>query len=132
MPRQTFSDRTKRTPLAGIDRLDRLCIHSVCVRIIKAKFLRDAARQYPKAGAYLATWNKTVRQAAWRSLSDLRQSYPSADIVRVASGKPVIVFNVCGNTYRLIVAMHFNRQMAYTLHFITHAEYSKDRWKDEL
>ena len=50
----------------------------------------------------------------------------------VQSGKPVIVFNVCGNTYRLIVAMHFNSQMAYTLRFLTHAEYDRDDWKDEL
>ena len=42
-----------------------------------------------------------------------------------------LVFNVCGNTYRLIVAMHFDRQMAYTLRFPTHAQYSADRWKDE-
>jgi mRNA interferase HigB len=44
----------------------------------------------------------------------------------------VIVFNVCGNRYRLIVAMHFNSQMAYTLRFLTHAEYDRDDWKDEL
>jgi mRNA interferase HigB len=44
----------------------------------------------------------------------------------------VLVFNVCGNSYRLIVAMHFDRQMAYTLRFLTHADYSQDRWKDEL
>ena len=44
----------------------------------------------------------------------------------------MLVFNVCGNTYRLIVAIHFDRQLVYTLRFLTHAEYSKDRWKDEL
>jgi hypothetical protein len=32
----------------------------------------------------------------------------------------------------LIVAIHFDRQMVYTLRFFTHAEYSKGRWKDEL
>jgi len=41
------------------------------------------------------------------------------------------VFNVCGNTYRLIVAIHFDHQTAYTLRFLTHAEYCKDRWKNE-
>jgi mRNA interferase HigB len=44
----------------------------------------------------------------------------------------VIVFNVCGNQYRLIVAMHFNKQMAYTLRFLTHSEYGRDDWKNEL
>ncbi len=115
-----------------IDRHGCLCIHSVCVRIVKEKFLRDAAEQYPKAARYLAAWVKTVRLAHWRSFADVRRAYPSADLVRAGSGKPVLVFNVCGNDYRLIVAMHFDRQMAYTLRFLTHAEYSRDRWKDEL
>ncbi|MGH7968150.1 MAG: type II toxin-antitoxin system HigB family toxin [Limisphaerales bacterium] len=99
---------------------------------MKEKFLRDAAERYPKAAKYLAAWVRTVRAAAWRNLADVRGSYPSADMVLVGSRKPVIVFNVCGNTYRLIVAMHFDGQMAYTLRFLTHAEYSKDNWKDEL
>ena len=104
----------------------------MCVRIVKEKFLCDAAAQYPKAAKYLAAWTKTVRAAAWRNMADVRRCYGSADVVHVRSGKPVIVFNVCGNTYRLIVAMHFNSQMAYTLRFLTHAEYDRDDWKDEL
>ena len=108
------------------------CIHSVRVRIVKEKFLKDAAEQYPKAARYLTAWVRIVRLAAWRNLAEVRQNYPSADLVRVGSGKTVLVFNVCGNSYRLIVAMHFDRQMAYTLRFLTHAEYSTDRWKDEL
>ena len=102
------------------------------MRIVKEKFLRDSAENYPKAAKYLAAWAKTARSATWRSLADVRAGYPSADMVRVSSGKAVIVFNACGNSYRLIVAMHFDRQTAYTLRFLTHAEYSKDRWKDNL
>ena len=102
------------------------------MRIIKEKFLRDAAEEYPKAAKYLAVWVKTVRAARWRSLAELRATYPSADMVTVASGNKALVFNVCGNTYRLIVAIHFDRQMVYTLRFLTHAEYSKDEWEDEL
>lgn len=102
------------------------------MRIIKEKFLRDAAEQYPKATKYLAMWITTVKAAAWRNMADVRACYRSADIVHVRSGKPVTVFNVCGNTYRLIVGLHFNRQIAYTLRFLTHAEYDRDDWKDEL
>ena len=65
-------------------------------------------------------------------MADVRGCYPNADTVRVRSGRAVIVFNVCGNTYRLIVALHFNSQMAYTLRFLTHAEYDRDGWKEEL
>jgi mRNA interferase HigB len=102
------------------------------VRVIKEKFLRDAATQHPKAAKYLVAWRVIVRAATWRNLADVRRSYPNADLVRVSSGKSVLVFNVCGNTYRLIVAMHFDRQMAFTLRFLTHAEYDRNDWKNEL
>jgi mRNA interferase HigB len=102
------------------------------VRILKEKFLREAAEQYPKAAKYLTAWTAHVRAAAWRNMAEVRGSYGSADIVHVRSGRPVIVFNVCGNQYRLIVAMHFNKQMAYTLRFLTHSEYGRDDWKNEL
>ena len=104
----------------------------MCVRIIKEKFLQDVAEHYPNAAKYIAAWTATVNAAVWRNLVDVRRCYPSADLVMVSSKKPVIVFNVCGNTYRMIVAMHFDRQTAYTLRFLTHADYSKDTWKDEL
>ena len=102
------------------------------MRIVKEKFLRDAAEEYPKAAKYLATWILVLRAARWRSLAEVRQIYPSADLVRVACGRSPVVFNVCGNQYRLIAAIHFDRQMVYTLRFLTHAEYSKGTWKDEL
>lgn len=102
------------------------------MRIIKEKFLRDAAEQYPKAAKYLAAWTANVRAASWQNMVELRNFYGSADVVHVRSGKPVVVFNVCGNTYRLIVAMHFNSRMAFTLCFLTHAEYDRDAWKDDL
>ncbi len=102
------------------------------MRIVKEGFLQDAACEDPKVAKYLAAWTGTVRAARWRNLAELRRVYPSADSVAVGSGKSVIVFNVCGNNYRLIVALHFDRQIAYELRFLTHADYSKDRWKNEL
>jgi mRNA interferase HigB len=102
------------------------------VRIIKEGFLVRVARDYPKAAGYLETWRQVVRRAVWRNLVELRRTYPATDAVKVQSGRRVLVFNVCGNDYRLVVAAHFNRQIIYTLRFLTHVEYSKDRWKDTL
>jgi mRNA interferase HigB len=44
----------------------------------------------------------------------------------------VVVFNVGGDDFRLVCAVHFNTGMVFALRFMTHAEYSKDAWKDEL
>jgi mRNA interferase HigB len=50
----------------------------------------------------------------------------------VKSGNDVIVFNACGNRYRLVTAIHFNRGQLYVLRFMPHAEYDKDNWKNQL
>jgi mRNA interferase HigB len=102
------------------------------MRIVKEAFLLQVAREYPKAASFLEAWRKIVRLANWRDLIEVRRTYPATDAVKVESGRQVLVFNVCGNDYRLIVAAHFNRQIVYTLRFLTHAEYSKNRWKDTL
>jgi mRNA interferase HigB len=102
------------------------------VRIIKEAFVKDASVLYPKAAKYLEAWRKIVRLAEWRSLPDVRKTYASADAVTVRSKRTVTVFNVCGNDYRLIVAIHYKSQIVYMLRFLTHADYSKDKWKDEL
>ena len=92
----------------------------------------QAGIDFPRAARFLEHRTAIVRAAEWKNLVDVRKTYPSADAVKVQSGRQVVVFNVCGNDYRLLAAMHFNRQVVYTLRFMTHAEYSKDRWKDEL
>jgi len=102
------------------------------VRIIKVGFLVAAGRKYPLAARHLDAWRKSVKVATWRNLVDVRRTYPDTDAVKVGSGRQVLIFNIRRNDYRMIVAAHFNRQIVYTLRFMTHAEYSKDRWKDTL
>jgi mRNA interferase HigB len=102
------------------------------LRIIKEQFLKESAPANSKAGRWLENWRTAVRAAEWRSIDDVRKTYPSADSVKVASGRSVTVFNVCGNDYRLLAALHYDKQRVYTLQFLTHAEYDKNRWKKDL
>jgi mRNA interferase HigB len=73
-----------------------------------------------------------MRRERFRHFADLRRIFRSADQVRVASDKPVVVFNICGNNYRLICAIHYNTGKVFLLRFLTHAQYDKDQWKEEL
>jgi mRNA interferase HigB len=77
-------------------------------------------------------WLKLAREARWRNIHELRQTLPSADGVRVASGRTVTAFNIGGNKYRLVVAIHYAWTMVYVLRFMSHAEYDKAKWKAEL
>ena len=49
-----------------------------------------------------------------------------------ALGHEVTVFNVAGNKYRLLAAIHYNRQKLFVLAILTHAEYSRGGWKEQL
>jgi mRNA interferase HigB len=102
------------------------------VRVIKPSTVRAFERAHANASAALERWLEVADAADWRTLHDVRRSFRSADEVRVASGRTVVVFNIGGNNYRLITAIHYNRRKVFVLRFMTHAEYDKDRWKDEL
>ncbi len=102
------------------------------MKVIKAATVHLWARQHPTAAPSLSGWLTLVKAAKFKDFTALRQVYRSADWVQVASGRNVIVFNISGNNYRLIAAVHFNTQRVFALRFMTHAEYSKNRWKETL
>lgn len=102
------------------------------MHVITRKRLREFAVEHADAAAPLDDWYQTVSKAKWRSIQDVRRSYPHADAVTVASGNDVTVFNVAGNKYRMVTAIHYNAQRVYVLSVMTHAEYGKGKWKATL
>jgi mRNA interferase HigB len=102
------------------------------MRIIKTSALRKFWEAHPEAEASLRTWIGQTKAAQWRHFPDVRRTFSNADLVVVTSGRPVIVFNISHNRYRLIAAAHFNTRIVYTLMVLTHKEYDRDRWKEQL
>ena len=102
------------------------------MRIIKEVFLKAATAQFPRAKEALDSWVDVVKLAQWTNPVQLKESFPDVDPVKVKSGKTVYVCDIRGNEFRLIIAVHFNRQCVFTLRFLTHAEYDRRKWKDEL
>jgi mRNA interferase HigB len=90
------------------------------------------AGDHARAATSLRRWVKVVRPIRWRSFTEMRRTFPSADLVTVKSGRKVMVFNVGGHEFRLVCAVHFNTEMVFALRFLSREEYSKDIWKDEL
>jgi mRNA interferase HigB len=99
------------------------------MRIIKPATVKRWASRHADASAALDKWMTLIENAEWKNLAELHAVFSSADEVTVQSGRRVVVFNIGGNKYRLIAAIHYNTQIVFALLFMTHAEYSKDRWK---
>jgi mRNA interferase HigB len=102
------------------------------VRIISRRRLREFWIKHPRAEASLRRWEQVVQDADWRTFADVRNTFGDADQVMVASGETVVVFNIAGNHYRLVTSIKYRTHLVYTLIVMTHAEYSRNRWKDEL
>lgn len=99
------------------------------MRIIKRSTLAGYWRRHPEAEAPLRQWLRVAAVADWASIRDARSVFPHADAVVVASGNTVTVFNVGGGKYRLVVAIKYRTRTIYIREFMSHAEYSTDRWK---
>ena len=103
----------------------------VKVRVISRKALRTFAERHPEAGAPLGAWFKLASHCAARNLAELKQTFASVDLVRIGS-RDFFVFNIEGNKYRLVAAIHFDAQRLFVRRLMTHPEYSKELWKKAI
>jgi len=94
------------------------------VYVISRKKLREAAERHKDIASSLDAWYRLTNRAEWQSLADVRQLFPSADAV----GR-FTVFNIKGDSYRLITEINYRGRRLYIRHVLTHAEYDKGGWK---
>lgn len=95
------------------------------MHIITRKRLNDFAQKHPDAISALQHWYKQAKSKDFNSFVELRKTFPSADQV----GK-LTVFNIGGDKFRLIAAIHYNRRKVYIRAVLTHREYDEDSWKE--
>lgn len=69
----------------------------------------------------LKAWYQEAKHAAWKSPNDVKEQYRSASIV----GNNRIVFNICGNKYRLVVKVNYEAQWIFIRFVGTHKECDK-------
>lgn len=94
------------------------------MHIISRKAIRRFTQNYPDSISSLSAWFRIIKANRFHSFHELQRVFAKADMVG-----NLVVFNIGGNKYRLIAAIHFNRQKVYIRHILTHAEYDRGGWK---
>lgn len=94
------------------------------MHIITRKRIQEFVVKYPDSQPSLENWYRIVKETEYDSFNEVKQHFRSADYV-----DGLVVFNIGGNKYRLIAAIHFNRKKVYIRHILTHQEYDRDKWK---
>jgi mRNA interferase HigB len=90
-------------------------------RVFAKSTLREFWERYPDAEQYLKTWFDTAMNSGWKSPSDVKQTYVNASILK--EGR--IVFNIKGNSYRLVVKINFEKQWIFIRFIGSHKEYDR-------
>lgn len=96
------------------------------MHLISIRNLRADAGKYPDVVESVNSWYQVVKSASWQNFNEVIQVYPTADVVGNFT-----IFNIKGNTYRLIVSIDYEIQTVYYKYFLTHADYNKEKWKND-
>ena len=91
------------------------------MRVIAVKTLRDYWEIFPQAEPALLAWYEEAEAAQWTNPDELKQQYRSASILTDKR----VVFNIHGNTFRLIVDIEFRLKIVFIVWFGTHKQYDK-------
>lgn len=91
------------------------------MHVISIKALKTCWEKHADAEAPLKAWYHEAKNANWRSFNDIKALYRSADVL---PGNRV-VFDIKGNTYRLIVRINYASGTIFIRFVGTHAEYRK-------
>lgn len=98
--------------------------YRVVVRIIAKRTLRqfwESAPRFSDARAALEDWHAQVSLSDWTTPAAVKAQYGDASILKGSR----VVFNICGNKYRLLVKINYAYRVVYIRFIGTHAAYDQ-------
>lgn len=98
-----------------------LIIFRCVMRVIAKKTLIDFWKKHKDAEQPLRAWYHETINAEWNTHHDVKKLYKTASILK----NNRVVFNIAGNKYRLIAAIHYKYHIVYIRFIGTHKEYDK-------
>jgi mRNA interferase HigB len=91
------------------------------MRIIAVGTLKAFWARHPQAEVPLRAWYAEASRADWATPADVKAAHRDASFI----GNKRVIFNIKGNDYRLVVAMHYNKQRMFIRFVGKHSEYDK-------
>lgn len=90
-------------------------------RIFAKSTLKEYWEKHPDSELYLKTWYDTAMNTVWRTPNEVKKTFTNASILKDSR----IVFNIKGNSYRLIARFNYEKQWIFIRFIGTHSEYDK-------
>jgi len=89
------------------------------MRVIAKGTLQAFWESHQDAKGPLSAWYYEAKRSDWASPQKIKERYPTASII----DDKRVVFNIGGNKYRLVTAIHYAAKIVYVRWVGTHAQY---------
>src|SRR5262249_55466365 len=98
------------------------------MKILNIEGIEKFVKKHADARGAFERWRQITEVANWKSFEDVKRESPAADRYKTCS-----IFDIGGNKYRLIAKINYGEglQVVRVRKAMTHAEYSKDKWKTD-
>ena len=94
------------------------------MRVIDRKTIDSFIRKHSDAKSSIESWHQEALDACWKNTMDIKNRYASASFL----GDNYVIFNIKGNSYRLVTKVAYKQQTVLIKWIGTHAEYSKKKF----
>jgi mRNA interferase HigB len=121
---------SRNTDRSGVDKMSSIG-YSVRMDIRGKLVIEKFTAKHQDAEKPLSRWIAVTENARWGNFSQVRDTFRSADLFR-KDGVVYVIFNIGGNKYRLVTEIAYDEVLVVVDVVMTHAEYSKDKWKGRL
>lgn len=91
------------------------------MRIIAVRTLKEYCEEFSQAEQALLSWYEEAEAANWGNPKELKSQYRNASVLTDKR----VVFNIHGNTFRLIVDIEYRLKIVFIVWFGTHKQYDK-------
>lgn len=91
------------------------------MNVVTKRILQAFWTKRPNAKGPLIAWHDHAKAAQWRTPQDIKNDFRSADFV----GDNRVIFDIGGNSYRLVVRVSYTFKQILVKFVGTHADYDK-------
>lgn len=91
------------------------------MRVIAKKTLKEFWERHNDCEQQLKSWYDEAIDMKWSSTRDIKALYPSVSFLNDNR----VVFNIKGNSYRLVVKVNYHYKMVWIRFIGTHAQYDR-------
>jgi len=91
------------------------------MKVIARKYIDEFIKAHPDGKSSIESWYYEAVNASWKTNMDIKRRYASASFLE----KNHVIFNIKGNSYRLVTQIAYKSGVVYIKWLGTHAEYDK-------